>query len=75
MAQMLELFEQECQPHLPPEKAEKFKGIVRQKLNALALDACEMMALKPDEEINGAAIELRDHMSAEGRPVHRRTTA
>jgi hypothetical protein len=67
MAQLLEQFERDVEPHIPPEAADQFKGTVRQKLHALALDACEIMSLQPGEELNGAAVELRDQVSLEQR--------
>jgi len=62
MAVVLSDFETNVQPHLPPDVAEAFKGIVRQKMHALALDACEVMSLAPGEEINGHAVDLRDQV-------------
>jgi hypothetical protein len=65
MAVVLEDFEANVEPHLPADVAAQFKGIVRRKLHALALDACEIISLKPGEELNGHAIELRDQLQAE----------
>lgn len=73
MAVVLGDFEENVQPHLPPDVAEAFKGIVRQKMHALALDAIEVMSLAHGEEINGAAIDLRDQVS--GVHNHRGVTA
>lgn len=73
MAQLLDEFESQVQPHLPIEVAERFKGTVRRKLHALAIDACEIINLQPGEELNGAVIELRDRMHAEGRPISTRS--
>jgi hypothetical protein len=75
MAQLLELFEEDVEPHLPPAVAIEFKGIVRRKLHALALDACEIINLQPGEELNGEVVALRDRMHAEGRPIQRRSPA
>lgn len=72
MAVILGEFEENVQPHVPPEVAEQFKGIVRQKLHAMALDTCEVIALRPGEEINAAAVELRDQVGADST---RRVTA
>lgn len=72
MAQALSVFDEEALPHLPPDVAEKVKGIIRQKMHALALDACEVIALKPGEEINGHMLDLRDQLHVEGRPNQRR---
>jgi hypothetical protein len=63
MAQVLEQFERDVEPHLPDGVADQFKGMVRQKLHALALDACEIMSLQPGEELNQAAVDLRDQMA------------
>lgn len=71
MAQLLEDFEKNVQPHLPPDVAEDFKGMTRRKLHALALDACEIIHLKPGEEMNGVAVELRDRLGAGQRPTQR----
>lgn len=62
MAIILTQFEEICGPYLPPEKADEFKGVVRQKMHALTLDANEIHSLKPGEELNGAAVELRDQI-------------
>jgi hypothetical protein len=69
MAQLLEDFEKHVEPHLPPGVAAQFKGTVRRKLHALALDACEIISLKPGEELNGHVVELRDRLHIEGRPI------
>lgn len=74
MAQCLDHFDDQVAPHLPPDVAEAAKGIIRRKMHALALDSIEVILLKPGEELNGAAIELRDHMHVEGRPIQRSTT-
>lgn len=71
MAQVLEDFERNVEPHLPTEVAENFKGTIRRKLHALALDAIEFMGLKPGEEVNLEAIDLRDRLHPEGRPIRR----
>lgn len=69
MAQLLEDFEKNVEPLIPSDVAAQFKGTVRRKLHALALDACEIISLQPGEELNGAVIELRDRMHVEGRPT------
>lgn len=74
MAQCLDYFDAEVAPHLPDHVADDMKVIIRRKMHALALDACEVISLKPDEEINGAFIELRDRLHVEGRPIQRSTT-
>jgi uncharacterized cupredoxin-like copper-binding protein len=64
MAVILGEFETKVEPHVPQEVSEQFKWIVRQKLHAMAIDTCEVIALKPGEEINAAAVELRDQVEA-----------
>lgn len=67
MAQILEHFEQHIAPHLPPEAAgdvHDFKGLVRARVNALAVDSVDVMGY----EQNGVALEVRDRMSPIGRP-------
>lgn len=71
MAILLTLFEQEVEPHLPPDVAERFKGRVREKMHALALDAAFVMGLRPGEEVNQAAVELRDQVDPSGRHTRR----
>jgi hypothetical protein len=62
MAIILDEFEATVEPHITPEAAEKVKGLIRQKLHALALDAIDMIQLPEGHEINAAAIELRESM-------------
>lgn len=76
MAQALDAFEELAQDHLPPDVADEIKGIFRRKMHALALDACEVISLRPGEEMNLHAVELRDRLHVEGRrPTQRSTTA
>lgn len=68
MAQTLERFEATIEPHLPPEAAgdiQDFKGLVRARMNALAVDAVDIFTL--DGVPNGAAQDLRDSISPTGR--------
>lgn len=74
MAMALDDFDAKAGPHLPPDVAEDVKGIIRRKFHALALDAIEVYSLAPGEEMNGAVVELRDHLHPEGRPIKRSTT-
>lgn len=60
MAIILKAFEETVEEHVPPAQAEEFKGIVRQKLHAFALDTQEIISLRPGEEINDAALDLRE---------------
>lgn len=62
MAQILDEFEADVEPFVSTEIADKFKGTIRRKLHALALDSCEMISLKPGEELNGEIVVLRDQM-------------
>lgn len=74
MAIILDEFEETVEPHITPEAAEKVKGLIRQKLHALALDAIEMIQLPEGTEINHAAIELRESLEENGRSNGRRAT-
>lgn len=63
MAQTLEEFERDVEPLIPQEVAAKFKGTIRRKLNALAVDAAELLELSDDDLLlNGYAQELRDRL-------------
>lgn len=69
MAQVLERFEQMLEGHLPAElngDVQDFKGFVRAKMNALATDAVDLMAL--DGQQNGLALDFKDKLSPTGRP-------
>lgn len=69
MAQVLEAFEQNIEPHLPATAAgaaQDFKGLVRARMNALHVDAVDIFTL--DGARNGVAQELRDALSPTGRP-------
>jgi molybdopterin synthase catalytic subunit len=73
LAQVLEHFEEHIeQPFLPASAAgavQDFKGLVRARMNALAVDALEIMALEDRAmAVNGAAQELRESLSPTGRP-------
>jgi len=75
MAQILGEFEEKVEPHLPPDVAEAFKIAVRRKMHALALDALEITSLRPGEEVNALALELRDQADPDGRHTRRRIPA
>jgi hypothetical protein len=66
MAKILGRFEELCEPTLRAEgrhqEIEDFKGFVRQKVNALVVDTNEVVGLSPSEQINWAAVELRDRV-------------
>lgn len=69
LAQTLEAFEELIEPHLPPSTegaVREFKGLVRGKLNALMLDAHDLMK-NNDVAINGFAVEVRDRLFPNGR--------
>lgn len=71
MAQVLEEFEKVIEPHLTPEAegdVQSFKGLVRMRMNALATDAIDLMALGEAGEQNGVAMEIRDRLHPTGRP-------
>lgn len=70
MAQILEAFEVDIEPHLSAEAqgaVRGFKGLVRHRLDALANDAADVFALG-NGALNGAAQEIRDRLSPTGRP-------
>lgn len=69
MAQVLEAFEERIEPHLNAEAAgdvQDFKGLVRRRMNALAVDAADVMELTG--QINQAGQDLRDRLHPTGRP-------
>lgn len=76
MAQILDQFDREIAPHLKGDDekkaADNFKGIVRAKVHALALDAVEEYERPPDEVVNGVVVELRDQVQG-ARPTRRAT--
>lgn len=74
MAQLLSQFEREIEPHITKEQSEKFKAEVRRKVNALAVDALDVMRLEPDMQINGAGQDVRDRIFADGAAQRGRTT-
>lgn len=57
MAQLLDDFEAKAAPLLPAEIADEFKGVVRQKMTALAVDAAEIADL--EESQNELIAEMR----------------
>lgn len=65
MAKILSRFEELCEPTLreqgKTQEIEDFKGFVRQKMNALVIDTNEVVG-NPGEQINWAAVELRDRV-------------
>jgi molybdopterin synthase catalytic subunit len=67
-AQTLARFEEIIESHLPREAAgaiQDFKGLVRERFDAFAVDASELIGLlESGAEQNGAAIELRDRAQA-----------
>lgn len=63
MAQILEEFENEIEPRLPEKVASDFKVLVRRKVSALATDCTQIMELDADQEVNGAALAVRDSLS------------
>lgn len=70
LAQAMEEFEDKIVPLLPEtatQVVDSFKGILRQKFNALAVDAAEVAALGEGEAVNGYAIEARDRAYPHGR--------
>ena len=70
MAQVLEAFERDIEPNLPSGmegETQSFKGLVRARINALASDSVDIMALDGSVP-NGAAQDLRDRLHPTGRP-------
>jgi hypothetical protein len=70
MAQILEAFERDIESLLSREAAgavQAFKGLVRNRLDALANDATDVFHLG-NGTVNGAAQEIRDRLSPTGRP-------
>lgn len=63
MAQTLEDFERLIEPLIPKEVANEFKGTVRRKMNALAVDVVEVFPPDTPIEINGYAREMRDKIA------------
>ena len=69
LAQLLEAFEELIEPQVDDqESVATFKGLVRAKMNALSVDAIDVMNLRDDEAINGYAIETTDRLFPHGRP-------
>lgn len=70
MAQVLEAFELDIEPHVTNKGAvQSFKGLVRARFNALAVDCTDLMALNARaEQMNGAAQDVRDSLHPTGRP-------
>jgi hypothetical protein len=67
MAQVLDFYEELFENYVPAGESEEFKAMVRRKMNAVAVDACDIMGLD-GEEVNGYAIDLQDRLHADGRP-------
>jgi hypothetical protein len=69
LAQLLEAFEELVEPQTTNrESVATFKGLVRAKMNALAVDAIDVMNLQDGEAINGYALETTDRLYPHGRP-------
>lgn len=73
MAQLLELFEKSIEPHVPAPAAEKFKSEVRRKVNALAVDACDVMNIDQNTLLNGAGQDVKDRVFPDGESQRRKT--
>lgn len=64
MAQILEVFEEDVQPHLDQDVADGFKAQVRRKLNELASDFELVLDLdESGEALNGLAVHQRDRLT------------
>lgn len=70
MAQLLEEFEKTIEGRIPEDVASDFKAMTRRKINALAVDACDVMNLE-GMAINGAAQDIKDRLYVDGRPPTR----
>lgn len=62
MAQSLDEFEREVEPHLPEEVATNFKAFVRRKLNSFATDLIEALQMGTGMVENAAARDIRDRL-------------
>lgn len=71
MAQILEAFEEIVEPHIPRGASQDFKGTVRRKLHAFAIDVNQVISLEPGEELNGVAVDLRDRVWPDAAPTTR----
>ena len=63
LAQTMDAFERDVQPLLPESHPaiELFKGVVRQKFNALAVDAAEVASISGGFVSNGFVDDVRAH--------------
>jgi hypothetical protein len=69
LAQLMEAFEELIEPQTTnPESVATYKGLVRAKMNALSVDAIDVMCLRENEAINGYAIDTTDRLFPNGRP-------
>lgn len=68
MAQLLEEFERTIEPLVPEEQAKTFKAMVRRKMNALAVDAADLMNLE-GVAVNGYAQDIKDRLFPDGHPT------
>lgn len=68
MAQVLERFEETIEPHVPEGVAQDFKGLVRARINALAVDSVDILTLGEAGHQNGIAQDFKDTLHPTGRP-------
>lgn len=74
MAQLLDLFERQIEPHVPASVAQEFKGECRRKLNALSVDACDVIFLMGTDQLqNGHAIAIKDRLFVDGQAQRSKT--
>lgn len=69
MARLMEEYEKRVEPHLTGQRAkadsEQFKRAMRDEIKELTADGCDVIdALGQGQELNGAAIALRDQIGA-----------
>lgn len=75
LAQVMEAFEELVEPQTTDaESVATFKGLLRAKMNAIAVDAIDVFNLG-EVEINGFAVEATDRLFANGRPHSARSRA
>lgn len=63
MAQLLETFEGDIEPHLDPVRARSFKAYIRRKINDFTGD-CQLLVdmVQNGEEVNGFAVHQQDRL-------------
>jgi len=70
MAQFLDEFEEQIEPLISKEAADKIKGVARRKFNALATDVVDLIELG-DDAMNGHARDIKDRVYPDSAPPSR----